>query len=174
MTGEAFAGRGESLDELMDIVSQLVDRVLALEQHEQQRRRVTAAGAPFRWEDLAPDQLRHTWHELGTWVRWLCARYRVDDIPPCWYQHGDLVEELTALWLAWQGAYRADARPDDPVRWLDWLARARARIARRSPRCGAGAHRKLEPAESHDEVSFAAFVQMRGAAAAASRDRRTG
>lgn len=94
------------LDELLDVVSQLVDRVLRLEQHSQQPAQDTARDreqiqTPFRWDDLDPEQLRRVWQELGAWVRWLCERFRLDDIPPCWYQHGDLVDELTGLWLAW-------------------------------------------------------------------------
>ncbi|SNQ48032.1 conserved hypothetical protein [Frankia canadensis] len=150
--------RGQ-MDELLDVVSQLVDRVLALEEQGARRttHRTDRPGTPFRWENLDPDRLRSTWQEFGDWVRWLTERFRIDDIPPCWYRHGDLVEELTGLWLAWQAAYHDD-RPDDPVRWLDWLARARARFARRSPRCGAGTHKEHGVGPIHDDSDFAAFV----------------
>lgn len=157
------------MDELLDVVSQLVDRVLALEQQavEPPARGSGRPGAPFRWEDLDPDQSRVSWHEFGGWVRWLTERFRLDDIPPCWYRHGDLVEELTALWLAWEGSYHPDARFDDPARWLDWLARARTRFARRSPRCGVGTHKEHGLGPTHDDGDFAAFVARQGAGAAA-------
>jgi hypothetical protein len=42
-------------------------------------------------------------------------------------------------WVPETAAYRPDARPDDPVRWLDRLALdTRACFARRSPRCQVG------------------------------------
>ncbi|MCK9923591.1 hypothetical protein MXD61_17235 [Frankia sp. AgPm24] len=153
------------MDELLDVVSQLVDRVLQLEEQgaRQLTRRRGRPGTPFRWEDLDPEQTRETWQELGDWVSWLRGRFRIDDIPPCWYRHGDLVEELTALWLAWEGSYQADARFDDPIRWLDWLARARTHFARRSPRCGAGTHKEYGLGPGHDDSDFAAFVARRSA-----------
>lgn len=163
MTAPASA-RGQ-MDELLDVVSQLVDRVLALEQQAiwQPARSADRPGTPFRWENLDPEQTRGTWQAFGDWVRWLCERFRLDDIPPCWYQHGDLVEELTALWLAWEGSYHPDARFDDPVRWLDWLARARTRLARRSPRCGIGTHKEHTSGPTHDDSDFAAFVARHSA-----------
>jgi len=167
MTAPASA-RGQ-LDELLDVVSQLVDRVLALEEQgaRQPTRRTDRPGTPFRWENLDPDRLRSTWQEFGDWVRWLTERFRIDDIPPCWYRHGDLVEELTALWLDWQAAYHDDARPDDPVRWLDWLARARARFARRSPRCRSVHTRNNAATPVQDDNDFDAFVDLQAAAAVA-------
>ncbi len=163
--------RGQ-MNELLDVVSQLVDRVLLLEQQDarQPTRRTDRpeARAPFRWENLDAEQTRDTWQELGDWVRWLCERFRIDDIPPCWYQHSDLVEELTALWLSWEGAYHPDARFDDPVRWLDWLSRTRTRFARRSPRCGVGAHKAHDLGPTHDDSDFAAFVAQQSSSATAS------
>lgn len=154
------------MDELLDLVSQLVDRVLLLEQRgpQQLARKADRPAIPFRWENLDPDQTRDTWQKLGHWVRWLCQRFRIDDIPPCWYQHGDLVEELTALWLAWEGSYYSDARFDDPVRWLDWLARTRTRLARRSPRCGIGTHKEHGLGQTHDDSVFAVFVAQQSTA----------
>ncbi|CUU60764.1 hypothetical protein Ga0074812_14710 [Parafrankia irregularis] len=157
------SARGE-LDELLGVVSELVDRVLAIEQRDQRPEQDTAdARPPFCWEELEAEELRETWHELGAWVRWLCERFRIDDIPPCWYLHGDLVEELTGLWLAWLGAYHAGARSEDPVRWLDWLARARARFARRSPRCQINAHKEHGSPLVHGEGDFTAFVDLQAA-----------
>ncbi|MGY2876384.1 hypothetical protein ACVW00_003574 [Marmoricola sp. URHA0025 HA25] len=44
-------------------------------------------------------------------------------IPPCWSNHPEIVEELTALWLAWQAAYEEPdpsltAAADWHDRWL--------------------------------------------------------
>ncbi len=62
--------------------------------------------------------------QLDSWTAWLRHRYPLArKIPGCWAQHPELVEELTALWLAWQGAYQ---QPDAPLTaaadWHDrWL-----------------------------------------------------
>jgi hypothetical protein len=65
--------------------------------------------------------------QLDSWTGWLRHRYPLARrIPDCWAHHPELVEELTALWLAWQGAYQ---QPDAPLtaaadwhdRWLPGL-----------------------------------------------------
>ena len=76
------------------------------------------------WRDLGPQGQEELWRELGSWVGWIRARYPLArKIPECWDQHPELVEELTALWLAWQLAYQI---PDAPLTaaadWHDrWL-----------------------------------------------------
>jgi hypothetical protein len=65
---------------------------------------------------------------LGRWVGWLVDRYDLSQvIPPCWPNHGAMVEELSALRLAWQAAYEsAGADPGQPLQWhvgLDLLLR---------------------------------------------------
>jgi hypothetical protein len=65
---------------------------------------------------------------LGRWVGWLVDRYDVGQvIPPCWPNHGAMIEELSALRLAWQAAYEnARADPGQPLQWhvgLDLLLR---------------------------------------------------
>ncbi|HET6293840.1 MAG TPA: hypothetical protein VFG33_10705 [Kribbella sp.] len=98
------------------------------------------------WRDLEPsiaaDELEH----LTDWVNWINQRYRLDHkvVPPCWAQHGCLVEELSALHTYWQACYLEDASPADPVgfhrdldlalrRLRDWSSRLGcSRIAHRS------------------------------------------
>ena len=67
-------------------------------------RTLTAADAEWLWE------------ELRDWVEWLVERYSLDHriVPPCWFLHGALVDELTALWGAWQVAYGRWIRPPTP------------------------------------------------------------
>jgi hypothetical protein len=44
--------------------------------------------------------------QVQQWVGWLRHRYPIaHQLPPCWAQHSELVEELTALHLAWRAAY---------------------------------------------------------------------
>jgi len=76
------------------------------------------------WRDLGPTGTEALWKELTDWVAWIRHRYPLArKIPGCWAEHPELVEELTALWLAWQGAYQdRDAALTAPADWHDrWL-----------------------------------------------------
>lgn len=74
---------------------------------------------PFRWSALGTDsEVGAQLDELEEWVQWLVTRYRIDDIIlPCWWQHGAVIEELSALWWAWQAMNGAEAMPTDPLQW---------------------------------------------------------
>jgi len=111
---ETLAGRLEGLEAL---VQTLASRALA-----------SPAGGPWTWQHLSPAQTRELLSRLREWVDWLAARYdlrgEAHGIPPCWYHHPVAVEELTALMVAWQGAYSAkETQPSDAlVSWHDrWL-----------------------------------------------------
>lgn len=76
------------------------------------------------WRDLGPKAEDELWSQLTDWVDWLRRRYPLaKKIPPCWVEHSEIVEELTALWLAWQHAYvEADAPMTAAADWHDrWL-----------------------------------------------------
>jgi hypothetical protein len=84
-------------------------------------------------DQLAADELRRHWADLGNWVSWFVDRYHLADVvPPCWPRHPALVDELIALWYYHQDVTRlsvplvqpdpvgSPAEPDD----LDVPARA--------------------------------------------------
>lgn len=76
------------------------------------------------WRDLGPKATEELWYQLTEWVGWLRSRYPLaKKIPPCWGEHPEIVEELTALWLAWQGAYvDPNASLTAAAKWHDhWL-----------------------------------------------------
>ena len=54
---------------------------------------------PVCWPVIDGEAAYVAWSGLDTWVRWCARRYALDQrtIPPCWWRHGALVEELTAL-----------------------------------------------------------------------------
>ncbi len=64
-------------------------------------------------------------------------------VPPCWRQHQELVEELSALHLAWEGSFGLTAAHDAPLLWHERFAKARARIGDGVARtgCRPGGHR---------------------------------
>ena len=84
------------------------------------------AGAPraWNWREIGPRAEEELWSQLSDWVAWIRCRYPLAKrIPPCWAKHPEVVEELTALWLAWQQAYEEPrASLSAPAEWHDrWL-----------------------------------------------------
>lgn len=72
-----------------------------------------AAYVPYCWRYVSAAEARGLWIRLREWVDWVNVRYFAsswESIRPCWFRHPAAVEELTALWAAWESAYRA---PDD-------------------------------------------------------------
>lgn len=99
---------------------------------------LVGAPQPIVWSAKSADEQAHQLRLLTAWVTWLTDRYRLDHrtIPPCWSQHGDLIEELAALHLAWQAAYSRLAHGDAPLLWHEHFAIARARLAEAVARTG--------------------------------------
>jgi hypothetical protein len=100
---------------------------------------------PLRWDGLDADQAAAALAAVDRWVRWLVRRYALDhrEVPPCWYRHGDLLEELSALHTAHQAAYDPAGAATGPAEWHHTLAAARARLAVAVSRsgCRSGEHR---------------------------------
>lgn len=70
-------------------VQELVDQILAK----------APAPAPLDWRTVTAAEAPTKWRELATFVQWVVTRYQLpqNEIPHCWYQHGSLTEELSAL-----------------------------------------------------------------------------
>jgi hypothetical protein len=114
----------ETTDSYADILTRLddLDRV-----------RSTATPTAWCWRNLGPEGQNELWQELKTWVGWLTSRYPIArKLPSCWTKHPEVVEELTALWLAWHGAYEtADPQLTAPADWHDrWLPGLLQRLER--------------------------------------------
>ena len=87
---------------------------------------VTGTGSvtSWCWRDATPEAGERLQKALGDWVDWIRHRYPLARrIPQCWTEHPEVVEELTALWLAWQAAYvEVDAPLTAAAEWHDrWL-----------------------------------------------------
>ncbi|PDQ35199.1 MAG: hypothetical protein B5766_07735 [Candidatus Lumbricidophila eiseniae] len=86
------------------------------------------------WRALTADAELHadadtkifvTWLELREWVQWLVVRFQIDPsrIPNCWAEHGNIVEELSALWADWQFIYEGqNFRVGAATIWLHSLS----------------------------------------------------
>jgi hypothetical protein len=72
--------------------------------------------------------------QLTDWVDWATWRYALDHrvIPERWPQHGALLEELSALYTA----YNLAASGDAPMLWIEHFAAARARVTEWTARAG--------------------------------------
>jgi hypothetical protein len=83
-----------------------------------------------RWRDLPPEQARVEWETLRQWVEWVTTRFDVPVtlIPDCWWKHPALVEELSALHVAWRTAYDKQDTGLGPVMWLERWHNAKARL----------------------------------------------
>ena len=87
--------------------------------------------APWTWRELDCDGALATWTALSSFVDWIVGRYDLGDtIPHCWYLHGALTEELTALWASWTAAYLdPEADPEAPITWLEKTSEAGEAVA---------------------------------------------
>ncbi|MFD7507860.1 hypothetical protein ACFV5N_00730 [Streptomyces sp. NPDC059853] len=146
-------GYDDLLDELTAVSGELAllgERVLVLEQGAPGPGGADSsgrtAGAPVHWDNLPADERTALWVEFVAWVAWLSDRYELttDQLPRgCWWRHGAVVEELTALWTSHTSAYGGDEDVGAaPYLWQDALSRAIERIGRHwlGP-CRNGQHR---------------------------------
>lgn len=120
---------------------------------------------PIAWARLTAEQAAEVWLALDDWVRWLVARYALDhrDVPPCWYTHDDIVEELTALWTAHRAAYDPTGPPTGPADWHHTLAATRSRLQVWAGRTGCrhGEHRSAtRPGWAADPAGQDAFLEF--------------
>ncbi|MFI1919328.1 hypothetical protein [Nocardia sp. NPDC020380] len=91
----------------------------------------------YSWRDLDQDGAAELWTELIDWVDWLRHRYQLGSrVPACWYRHGAVVEELTALMAAHIAAYwcerdAVDLPREDLTAWhTQWLWPVIERVTR--------------------------------------------
>ncbi len=121
------------------------------------------------WPDLATgDSRAEALKNLGVWVdEVLRARHpeMYNKLGGCWYQHADVVDELTALRAAWYAAYRDPEAPATAAiewhdRWLPGVMR-RCRAAIRARGCKAR-HEKatLATVPLMDRQDFRNFIRL--------------
>lgn len=96
--------------------------------------RERAVGEPVRWHDLDAEERAVLWPQFVAWVIWAADRYEMttDQLPrQCWWKHGAVVEELSALWTSHASAYASgEDGGSAPYLWQDALARAVERLGR--------------------------------------------
>lgn len=99
---------------------------------------------PVNWAALSQSAATEQWQLLTEWTGWLRDRYQLHEtLPACWFAHGSMVEELTALRSAWTGTFLSpNASPAEAALWHDLLDRVRHRLrAWDRNGCADGEHR---------------------------------
>ena len=107
----------EVTDSLADLIARMESLELGAEPSTQPR-------GLWCWRDIGPTASQELTEQLSEWVVWVRSRYPLArKIPECWAEHPETVEELTALWLAWQAAYQdPNASITAAAEWHDrWL-----------------------------------------------------
>ena len=104
----------------------------------------------INWDVLDSAAYARTLRELSEWVGWLRHTYRVPAtvVPPCWFAHPGIREELGHLWTGWLVTIHPDAGVG--MIGLDWDARrdqviSRLRESTAITGCTASAHRDEQP-----------------------------
>jgi hypothetical protein len=118
------AALDEFAAETSETVANLLTRVESVEDTDESGSSRAGPVMSWCWREVGPRGAEALSRELTGWVRWIRHRYPLARrVPPCWSEHPEIVEELTALWLAWQAAYtEPDASLTAAADWHDrWL-----------------------------------------------------
>lgn len=108
----------------------------------------------WNWQTQGVAGAEALWVQLAAWVAWLRNRYPLaKQVPGCWWRHPELIEELTALHLAWRAAYAdPQAPPTGPADWHDrWLPGTVHRLTHTWHACPDGEHRDRTPGVYADQ-----------------------
>jgi hypothetical protein len=93
---------------------------------------LTLGAAVINWRTLEPEDAPAAWRSLRAFVEWFTTRYNipVSTVPTCWWQHGQLVEELSALHTAHTVSYDDADTGYGPISWHERLTGALPRLTR--------------------------------------------
>ncbi|WP_086708903.1 hypothetical protein [Streptomyces antimycoticus] len=132
-----------------------------------------ADGPPSGWVWALMDReaAASAWAVLVKWRREvLCERFPgtwESTARPCWYQHPEVVEELSVLYLTWHSAYLdPEAPPKRQADWLDRLPTVRDRFKKLLDPCqqkhrgpwGDPMDLAYATPRDHDEAEINAFI----------------
>ncbi|MCK6065756.1 MULTISPECIES: hypothetical protein [Microbacterium] len=119
---------------------------------------------PVDWRSLSADEARAAWTALRRWVEWFTVRYGVpvSVVPSCWWKHGALVEELSALHVFHQASFDKNDSGYGPLEWHERLTHAQSRLQHAGSGCTSG-HYELKPrswAGETDEAEWDAWIDQ--------------
>ena len=119
---------------------------------------------PVDWRHLPAEEAREAWTALREWVEWVTVRYHlpISVIPNCWWKHGALVEELSALHVMHQASFDPNDTGFGPIGWHEHLALSHTRLQRAGAGC-TSRHHELKPRSwdaSTDEAEWDAWIDQ--------------
>lgn len=119
---------------------------------------------PVDWRHLSDADARTAWAALRDWVEWFTVRYSVpiSVVPACWWKHGALVEELSALHIVHQASFDTNDTGYGPIGWHERLAQAQSRLKLAGSGCSSG-HFELKPrswADATHEAEWDAWIDQ--------------
>lgn len=112
---------------------------------------------PIDWWTLDDSERVETLHGLGEWVVNLVRFYELSDkiVPPCWYMHDAMIQELLALWQYREEQQYIEAAP--PGAGLDFhhqFGLAMTRLAGwNDARCNSTEHREGTPQRWYSDLT---------------------
>lgn len=120
-------------------------------------------GDTINWRTLRDEDAADVWEALRAWVEWFTTRYNipVSTVPPCWWQHDALVEELSALHTSHVAAFDPSDTGFGPLSWHERLAIAIPRLTRAYGGGCSTEHRPTKPrswAGVTDETAWTAWT----------------
>lgn len=119
---------------------------------------------PVDWRSLPDEVAGEEWTTLRDWVEWFTVRYRVamSVVPDCWWRHGQLVEELSALRTAHLASFDPADTGYGPIGWHERLALALPRLQKSGAGCASG-HNETKPrswSAATDETEWDAWTRQ--------------
>lgn len=117
---------------------------------------------PWDWAHMSREPAAEMWQALASFVAFLDARYAWTPdqlIPPCWAEHGALVEELTTLYWSRVNAFEGPKPTIDLAQaWHHQILpgfyqRLRGWLGDRAGECRAGQHPAASPAAEIDQAA---------------------
>lgn len=89
-------------------------------------------GSPICWREILPEEVGPALDALGDFLSWALTHwaFSTDQFPyDCWWQHPDVIEEVTAWWELWQGYIRNPrANIADPIAFHERTATLKQRL----------------------------------------------
>ncbi|NYE18018.1 hypothetical protein [Microbacterium immunditiarum] len=114
------------------------------------------------WRRLGDENAAAEWRMLRDWVEWFTVRYNiaVSVVPDCWWRHGALVEELSALHIAHLASFDSSDGGYGAIGWHEHLSLALPRLTRAGAGCASG-HTDSKPrswSNRTDEQEWEAWI----------------
>ena len=137
-----------------DVEAQIAGEMAAFEPASRNGDSTPLGAHIINWRTLTDQDAPAAWARLRGWVEWFVIRYRVPEstVPACWWMHGQLVEELSALHTAHTAAFDSSDAGFGPIGWHERLSLAIPRLTRSYAGGCSNGHRDITPRSSIGDI----------------------